>query len=35
MAYGILIRNEDNDIVLDDQNSAVIVWEQGSLSCGF
>ena len=32
MAYGILIRNEDADIVLDDQNSAVIVWEQGSLS---
>ena len=32
MTYGLLIRNEDNDIVLDDKNSAVIVHEQGSLS---
>ncbi len=30
MSHGILIRNEDDDIVLDDQNSVVIVHEQGS-----
>ena len=31
MSYGILIRNTNNDIVLDTENSAVIVHEQGSL----
>ncbi len=30
MSHGILIRNEDDAIVLDDQNSVVIVHEQGS-----
>ena len=31
MSYGILIRNTNNEIVLDEENSAVIVHEQGSL----
>ncbi len=31
MSYGILIRNTSNEIVLDNENSVVIVHEQGSL----